>query len=87
MRRTKIICTIGPSTNTESMIRKLAEAGMNMARLNFSHGTHESHKEVIKMVKTVNAKYNYHIGIMLDTKGPELRVGEMENGSVDFKRG
>lgn len=86
-RRTKIVCTIGPSSDSEAMLKKLADAGMNMARLNFSHGTHESHKEVIKRIKMINAKYGYHIGIMLDTKGPELRVGEIENGSIDLKRG
>lgn len=86
MRRTKIICTIGPSTNSEEMLKKLADAGMNIARLNFSHGTHDSHKDVIKKIKTINAKYGYHIGILLDTKGPEIRVGTMENNEVFFKK-
>ncbi len=87
MRRTKIVCTIGPATENEEMLTKLARAGMNMCRLNFSHGTHEEHLKKIKLIKQVNAKHGWHLGIMLDTKGPEIRVGQMENGSVDFLAG
>lgn len=77
-RKTKIVCTIGPSTNTREMIWKLAEAGMNVARLNMSHGDHASHQKVIDLVK----EYNEHnkdnvIAIMLDTKGPEVRSGDL----------
>lgn len=87
MRRTKIVCTIGPASDNEAMLTKLAEAGMNVARLNFSHGTHEEQLKKIKLVKTINAKLGRHIGVMLDTKGPEIRTGEMENSRVDFVKG
>ncbi|XP_039142267.1 pyruvate kinase isozyme G, chloroplastic [Dioscorea cayenensis subsp. rotundata] len=77
-RKTKIVCTIGPSTNTREMIWKLAETGMNVARLNMSHGDHESHQKIINLVKEYNAvnKDNV-IAIMLDTKGPEVRSGDV----------
>ena len=87
MRRTKIICTIGPASESEEMLIKLYQAGMNMARLNCSHGNHEEKLEKIKRIHKLNKKLGSHIGIMLDTKGPEIRVGEMENGSVDFVKG
>lgn len=77
-RKTKIVCTIGPSTNTKEMIWKLAEAGMNVARLNMSHGDHASHKKVIDLVKEYNAQSKDNvIAIMLDTKGPEVRSGDL----------
>ncbi|XP_038982455.1 pyruvate kinase isozyme G, chloroplastic isoform X2 [Phoenix dactylifera] len=77
-RRTKIVCTIGPSTNTREMIWKLAEAGMNVARLNMSHGDHKSHQKIIDLVKEYNAQSKGNvIAIMLDTKGPEVRSGDV----------
>ncbi|XP_073111671.1 pyruvate kinase isozyme G, chloroplastic [Elaeis guineensis] len=77
-RKTKIVCTIGPSTNTREMIWKLAEAGMNVARLNMSHGDHESHQKIIDLVKEYNAQSKGNvIAIMLDTKGPEVRSGDV----------
>jgi len=77
-RKTKIVCTIGPSTNTHEMIHKLAEEGMNVARLNMSHGDHASHKKVIDLVKEYNAQSADNvIAIMLDTKGPEVRSGDL----------
>ncbi|KAJ7222880.1 hypothetical protein O6H91_Y465500 [Diphasiastrum complanatum] len=77
-RKTKIVCTIGPSTNTQEMIWKLAEAGMNVARLNMSHGDHASHKKVIDLVKEYNEQAIDHaIAVMLDTKGPEVRSGDL----------
>ncbi|KAK4431392.1 Plastidial pyruvate kinase [Sesamum alatum] len=77
-RKTKIVCTIGPSTNTREMIWKLAEAGMNVARLNMSHGDHTSHQKVIDLVKEYNAQAKDNvIAIMLDTKGPEVRSGDL----------
>ncbi|XP_010261438.1 PREDICTED: plastidial pyruvate kinase 2 [Nelumbo nucifera] len=77
-RKTKIVCTIGPSTNTREMIWKLAEAGMNVARLNMSHGDHASHQKVIDLVKEYNAQSKGNvIAIMLDTKGPEVRSGDL----------
>lgn len=77
-RKTKIVCTIGPSTNTREMIWKLAETGMNVARLNMSHGDHASHQKVIDLVKEYNASHADNvIAIMLDTKGPEVRSGDL----------
>ncbi|XP_020239814.1 plastidial pyruvate kinase 2 [Cajanus cajan] len=77
-RKTKIVCTIGPSTDTKEMIWKLAEAGMNVARLNMSHGDHASHQKVIDLVKQYNAQCKDNvIAIMLDTKGPEVRSGDL----------
>jgi len=87
MRKTKIICTIGPSSNSEDMIRKLAEAGMNVARFNFSHGTHEQHKRDMDIVKKVRKELDMPIAIMLDTKGPEYRIGTFEDGSVTLVEG
>ncbi len=87
MRKTKIICTIGPASNSEEMIRKLAEAGMNVARFNFSHGTHEQHKRDMDTVKKVRDELGMPIAIMLDTKGPEYRIGTFENGSVTLVEG
>ncbi|KAM5557508.1 plastidial pyruvate kinase 2 [Rosa sericea] len=77
-RKTKIVCTIGPSTNTREMIWKLAEAGMNVARMNMSHGDHASHQKVIDLVKEYNEQSKDNvIAIMLDTKGPEVRSGDL----------
>ncbi|VFQ67564.1 unnamed protein product [Cuscuta campestris] len=86
-RKTKIVCTIGPSTNTKEMIWKLAEAGMNVARLNMSHGDHTSHQKVIDLVKEYNAQSKDNvIAIMLDTKGPEVRSGDLPQ-PINLKSG
>src|SRR5690554_430896 len=85
--KTKIVCTIGPATNTPEAIKHLILAGMNVARVNFSHGTHEEHEKVIAMIRDVASKLNRHVGILADTKGPEIRTGEFENGGVSYKRG
>ncbi|XP_054825406.1 pyruvate kinase isozyme G, chloroplastic-like isoform X2 [Prosopis cineraria] len=78
LRKTKIVCTIGPSTSSREMIWKLAEAGMNVARLNMSHGDHSSHQKTIDLVKEYNAQFEDKvIAIMLDTKGPEVRSGDV----------
>ncbi|GMH29789.1 hypothetical protein Nepgr_031632 [Nepenthes gracilis] len=77
-RKTKIVCTIGPSTSTREMIWKLAETGMNVARLNMSHGDHASHQKTIDLVKEYNAQFDEKVvAIMLDTKGPEVRSGDV----------
>lgn len=86
-RKTKIVCTIGPATESEEMIENLILAGMNVARLNFSHGTHESHKKTIDLIRKVSKKLNIHVGILVDTKGPEIRTGVFENGSVTYEKG
>ncbi|CAI0418463.1 unnamed protein product [Linum tenue] len=78
LRKTKIVCTIGPSTSSREMIWKLAEAGMNVARLNMSHGDHASHQKTVDLVKEYNAQFEDKvIAIMLDTKGPEVRSGDL----------
>lgn len=87
VKKTKIICTLGPATNNEEMVLKLAERGMNIVRLNFSHGDYEGHKANIELVKKVANESGYTLAIMGDTKGPEIRCGDMENGSVEFKTG
>ena len=79
MRKTKIICTIGPACSDEETMEQLCLAGMNVARLNFSHGTHEEHKKRIDSLKNIRKKLNRPMGILLDTKGPEYRIGVFKN--------
>ena len=80
MRKTKIICTIGPASENEEVLEKMCQAGMNVARLNFSHGSHDEHLEKIKKIKKVREKLGYPLPIMLDTKGPEYRIRDFKNG-------
>jgi pyruvate kinase len=87
MRKTKIICTIGPASENEDTLTRMCAAGMNVARLNFSHGTHEEHQKKIDLIKKVREKLNLPIAIMLDTKGPEYRIKTFENHSVMLKEG
>jgi pyruvate kinase len=87
LRKTKIICTLGPASETEEMIEKLAIAGMNICRLNFSHEDQEKHLARIEMIRAVSDVTGYNLGIMLDTKGPEIRCGIMKDGMVTFKKG
>lgn len=87
MRKTKIICTIGPSSQSEDVLEKMCLAGMNVARLNFSHGTHEEHLEKIKLIKKVRKKLGLPIAIMLDTKGPEYRIKTFKNRRVTLCAG
>lgn len=87
MRKTKIVCTIGPASDSEEILRKLCLAGMNVARLNFSHGTHEEHKKRIDTIKKVREELGLPIAILLDTKGPEYRIRTFENGRITLKDG
>lgn len=87
MRKTKIICTIGPSSENEETLEKMALAGMDVARLNFSHGTHEEHQRKIDLIKKVREKLGKPIAIMLDTKGPEYRVGVFKDHKAEVKSG
>ena len=87
MRKTKIVCTLGPATDNEDVLRKLMLAGMNVARLNFSHGTHEEQKKRMDMVKKLRAELGLPIAILLDTKGPEIRTRDFEGGKVEVKAG
>jgi pyruvate kinase len=77
MQKTRIICTTGPATESYEMLRKMYDAGMNIVRLNMSHGTHESHAKVIQHIKTLNKKVAFPIPILLDTQGPEIRTGDL----------
>ncbi len=79
MQKTRIICTIGPATESYEMLRKMYDAGMNIVRLNMSHGNHESHAKIIKHIKTLNKKVEFPIPILLDTQGPEIRTGDLAN--------
>ncbi|HNI25236.1 MAG TPA: pyruvate kinase, partial [Leptospiraceae bacterium] len=76
-RKTKIICTIGPATANSEMIQKLAEAGMNIARMNMSHGDHKFHGGIIQKIRNLNKKLKFPIATLLDTQGPEIRTGEV----------
>lgn len=87
MRKTKIICTIGPASENEEVLTKMCQAGMNVARLNFSHGTHEEHQAKIDLIKKVRKKLNLPIAIMLDTKGPEYRIKTFANGKITLEEG
>ena len=82
MRKTKVICTIGPACENEDTLTKMCQEGMNVARLNFSHGTKEEHQFKIDLVKRVREKLNLPIAIMLDTKGPEYRIKTFENNKI-----
>lgn len=87
MRKTKIVCTIGPASSSEEIIEEMCLAGMNVARLNFSHGTHENHLELINKIKKIRTKLDMPVAIMLDTKGPEYRIGTFKNGKETLKDG
>ncbi|MBQ1255323.1 MAG: pyruvate kinase, partial [Clostridia bacterium] len=87
MRKTKIICTIGPASDSEEVLEQLCRAGMNVARLNFSHGTHEEHRVRIDRIKRVREKLGLPIAILLDTKGPEYRIRTFKEGKVTLHEG
>ncbi len=87
MRKTKIVCTLGPASSTKEVVIGLCRAGMNVARLNFSHNTHEDHQRRIDMVKEVREELGLPIAIMLDTKGPEYRIKTFENGKITLSDG
>src|SRR3989344_1959900 len=85
--RTKIICTIGPAVETYEKIVQLIEAGMNVARLNFSHGTHSDHLQIIQYLKKAREEKKVPLAIMLDTKGPEIRLGKIGGDSIEVTPG
>lgn len=87
MRKTKIVCTLGPACSDEETLKEMFEAGMNVARLNMSHGDHPSHLERINQIKKIRKEMNLPVAIMLDTKGPEYRVKCFKNGSVILNEG
>ena len=79
MKRTKIVCTMGPATEDDNVLREIIKSGMNVARFNFSHGSHEYHRTNIERVRRISEELGIPVAIMLDTKGPEIRTGELEN--------
>ncbi|MDD8048298.1 MAG: pyruvate kinase [Thomasclavelia sp.] len=86
-KKTRVVCTIGPASENEKMLKKLILAGMNVMRLNFSHGDFEEHGGRIKTVRKLNKELNKNVAILLDTKGPEIRTGDFVGGSTEFKKG
>ena len=87
MKKTKIVCTIGPASESEEVLKQLMLNGLNVARLNFSHGTHEEHKKRIDTIKKLREELDLPIAIMLDTKGPEIRIKTFKNGEVTLQTG
>ena len=87
IRKTKIVCTLGPACRNKEILLDMAKAGMNVARLNFSHGDYAEHLENIRLIKEVRSELNEPIAIMLDTKGPEYRIKTFENGSIELSEG
>ncbi len=87
MKKTKIVCTLGPSSSTKEIISQMYDAGMNVCRINFSHGTHEEHAQKIKIIKEIREERKIPLPILLDTKGPEFRTGTYKNGKITLKRG
>ncbi|XVG94856.1 pyruvate kinase [Eubacteriales bacterium KG127] len=87
MRRTKIICTLGPASQSEKVIEKLFKVGMNVGRINFSHGSHEEHLKKINAFRKVRDEFSLPGAVLLDTKGPEIRIGKFKNGSIEVKPG
>src|SRR6185295_1308783 len=87
MRRTKIVCTVGPASDSEEMIENLITAGMNVARLNFSHGTHEYLHTLVKRIKNVRKKLNKPVAILQDLQGPKIRIGIIKAGAVQLMPG
>ena len=87
MKKTKIICTIGPASESKETFSEMAKAGMDVVRINFSHGTHEEHAKKIKMIKEVRAEQNLPLPILLDTKGPEFRIKTFKDGKIKLNKG
>ena len=87
MRKTKIVCTLGPACLKEEIIEEMLKNGMNVARFNFSHGTHEYHKDAIELFRRVRDRMQLPAAVLLDTKGPEIRLRDFENGRVMLKVG
>lgn len=87
MRKTKIVCTIGPASEKEETLRELIRAGMNVARLNFSHGDHAGHAQKLERIRKVSREMNIPVAALLDTKGPEIRLGNFEGGKTELREG
>src|ERR671918_482374 len=87
MRRTKIVCTLGPATEKREQIETLIEAGMNVARLNFSHGSHEWHAERLQMIRSISEARQQPIAVLQDLPGPKVRIGEIPGDGVELTEG
>ncbi|MDY4063377.1 MAG: pyruvate kinase [Candidatus Limiplasma sp.] len=87
LRKTKIVCTLGPATEDDAILRAMIQAGMNVARLNFSHGTYEGHAQNIRRIRALSAELHTPVGIMLDTKGPEIRLKTFRDHRVTLQKG
>lgn len=87
MRKTKIVCTLGPATDSPEIMRELILAGMNIARFNFSHGTHEEHKKRLQLLRDTSAQLGIPVATLMDTKGPEIRLGNFKNHRATLERG
>ena len=85
-KRTKIVATVGPACDTYDKLLALVRAGVNVFRLNFSHGSHEDKTQIIEYIRKINTTEPYNIAILGDLQGPKLRVGEIENGSIEIKK-
>src|SRR5438105_10605073 len=85
--KTKIVATVGPACDTYEKLLELVKAGVNIFRLNFSHGTHENKAQIIEHIRAINSKEPYNISILADLQGPKLRVGEIENGALLIEPG
>ena len=87
MKKTKIVCTLGPASDSKEILTKMIQGGLNVARLNFSHGSHEEHAGRIQRIKEVRKELNIPVALMLDTKGPEIRTGDLKEGKVTLENG
>ncbi|MGY8824026.1 MAG: pyruvate kinase, partial [Candidatus Latescibacterota bacterium] len=87
IRRAKIVCTIGPASSDPQQLRALIEAGMNIARLNFSHGSHEDHAAVVADLRRIAEDLGRPVGILQDLQGPKIRLGTLKDGSVELVQG
>src|SRR5258705_617705 len=87
MPRAKIVCTLGPASSTPERIGELIDAGMNVARLNFSHGSHEDHARMLQIVRSEAERRGKAVAVLLDLQGPKIRVGKFANGQIELKPG
>ena len=86
-KKTKIVATIGPTSSDEQLFTKMVKEGVNVVRLNFSHGDHKSHKESMDMVRKVSRKLDQPIAILQDISGPKIRTGDFKDGKITLKKG
>jgi pyruvate kinase len=87
IRRTKIVATIGPASSSKATLKKMIEAGMNVARLNFSHGSYDDHARMISLLRQVSVEHDSPITLLQDLQGPKIRVGHLPNGVIDLVEG